>query len=448
MESLFQSRLLRIAKIGKLLRVMKLMKMMRLGKLKRLVQKARAKFDISNTVLAMIKYGLMIAVFAHWGSCVLWLVPRFRGFPESSWVNVYLAGTNQGPAINLTVGSRYLIGFYFSMTIMSTLGFGEITPQNDVERIMLILLMLVGAMIFAYAITNVCAMVITMDVNKSKFTQLQDCVKDLCTMLHITDVLSKQVKRFLLYKYYTSDIEMFGGFELVKNFSVGLQDAFWDEFVKANLPEAYDFLHRFGVNFATEIAQCLQGNCFAPRDPLTVQFTKATYIYFLFKGEVELILDLKIGKQCTSCSFKSKPGKKSTKKKKITPADSEKSTKSPRKLTENNITKESKDSSNPLKEQNGYVRDGDNTDNCHNGIQYDRIILKQGASFNYVPFFIGDDVNLVSLANKFTNKSTTFSVRYSEVYTIKGSLFAKAMRNQNHNEYVKFVNILKKKRRT
>merc|ERR1711994_165389 len=103
----------------------------------------------------------------------------------------------------------------------------------------MIILMLVGAMIFAYAITNVCAMIITLDVNKSKFTQLQDCVKDLCTSLHINDILGKQVKRYLLYKYYTSDIEMFGGFELINNFSAGLQDEFWQKFVQSNLPQAY-----------------------------------------------------------------------------------------------------------------------------------------------------------------------------------------------------------------
>lgn len=102
LERVLQSSMLRLAKIGKVLRVLKLMKMMRLGKLKRLIQKLRARFDISNTVLAMVKYGAMIIFCAHWFSCILWLVPRFQNFPKASWVWVYLADQEDGPAMNRT----------------------------------------------------------------------------------------------------------------------------------------------------------------------------------------------------------------------------------------------------------------------------------------------------------------------------------------------------------
>jgi Ion channel len=47
--------------------------------------------------------------------------------------------------------SLYLTAFYFTVTTIVTVGYGDITPYNNAERCFVIFLMLVGVISFSFA---------------------------------------------------------------------------------------------------------------------------------------------------------------------------------------------------------------------------------------------------------------------------------------------------------
>ena len=47
-----------------------------------------------------------------------------------------------------------LIGMYFSLTTLSTVGFGDYTPRSDTERTFGALLLLIGVSVFSYLMGN------------------------------------------------------------------------------------------------------------------------------------------------------------------------------------------------------------------------------------------------------------------------------------------------------
>jgi len=47
--------------------------------------------------------------------------------------------------------SKYIASFYFIVTCITTVGFGDISPQTTVERVFCIVMMFLGAMGFSFA---------------------------------------------------------------------------------------------------------------------------------------------------------------------------------------------------------------------------------------------------------------------------------------------------------
>ena len=69
---------------------------------------------------------------------------------------------------------RYTISLYFVVTTITTVGYGDITPQNPGEMRMCTLLLLWGSCLWAYIIGNACGIVSTLDVDTMQHHQRMD----------------------------------------------------------------------------------------------------------------------------------------------------------------------------------------------------------------------------------------------------------------------------------
>ena len=73
-----------------------------------------------------------------------------------------------------TIADKYVASAYFTIIGLSTVGFGDITPANDLERFYSIMITLLGALIFAIVIGT--AQEIAQQVRA--FIDVDDCVHD------------------------------------------------------------------------------------------------------------------------------------------------------------------------------------------------------------------------------------------------------------------------------
>lgn len=221
----------RMTKILKTVRIIKVTKMLRLGKLKRIYQAFRLRFDITNTHISIIKYSMIIICFSHWFACITFALARMANFRPSSWINVYLEslGDPRHPQ-DLPVSSQYIISFYWSITIISTVGYGDIIARTDIERGIACLLMLIGGGSFAYAITNICASFLDFRMSALLFAALQDGLKDLFNEKEVSADLNNHVRYYLLHKHHHSSIDMHDEFTLLAHLSDKLRYDVWEEY--------------------------------------------------------------------------------------------------------------------------------------------------------------------------------------------------------------------------
>jgi Ion channel len=57
----------------------------------------------------------------------------------------------------------YTVAFYFTVTTIVTVGYGDVTPKNDGERIFCVILMLIGVISFSFITSTLTSIISTQD---------------------------------------------------------------------------------------------------------------------------------------------------------------------------------------------------------------------------------------------------------------------------------------------
>mmetsp|Transcript_78041 Transcript_78041/g.226417 ORF Transcript_78041/g.226417 Transcript_78041/m.226417 type:complete len:927 (-) Transcript_78041:119-2899(-) len=136
-------------------RMFRLARLIRIMKLRSLFERFETKLEASQIFTFVSGIGrIILLVFAilHWGAC-MWYAIGVASLNDShadgsaaSWVAVH-----QGdyPYIGEHKWDHYVFSLYFSLTTMTTVGYGDITPTNFSEVSFAMVLLAVSSMVFA-----------------------------------------------------------------------------------------------------------------------------------------------------------------------------------------------------------------------------------------------------------------------------------------------------------
>uniref|UniRef100_A0A8B9TU13 Potassium voltage-gated channel subfamily H member 4 n=1 Tax=Anas platyrhynchos TaxID=8839 RepID=A0A8B9TU13_ANAPL len=121
-----------------------LLKTVRLLRLLRLLQKLERYSQYSAMVLTLLTS--MFALLAHWMACVWYENREIR--EGTGWLHE-LGKRLEAPYINSSVGgpsirSAYIASLYFTLSSLTSVGFGNVCANTDAEKIFSICTMLIG----------------------------------------------------------------------------------------------------------------------------------------------------------------------------------------------------------------------------------------------------------------------------------------------------------------
>ena len=69
---------------------------------------------------------------------------------ENTWISKFFGNNFENIGIN-----EYLYALYFTVVTMITVGYGDITPQNQTEIVCSIFIMMLSCCIFAYSVNKI-----------------------------------------------------------------------------------------------------------------------------------------------------------------------------------------------------------------------------------------------------------------------------------------------------
>uniref|UniRef100_A0A674NVA7 Voltage-gated delayed rectifier potassium channel KCNH4 n=1 Tax=Takifugu rubripes TaxID=31033 RepID=A0A674NVA7_TAKRU len=183
-----------------------LLKTVRLLRLLRLLQKLDRYSQYSAMVLTLLMS--MFALLAHWMACIWYMIGRKEIETNETWEIGWLHELGkrlETPYINSTLGgptvrSSYIAALYFTLSSLTSVGFGNVSANTDAEKIFSICTMLVGALMHALVFGNVTAIIQRMYSRRSLYhTRMKD-LKDFIRVHR----LPQQIKQRMLEYFQTT----------------------------------------------------------------------------------------------------------------------------------------------------------------------------------------------------------------------------------------------------
>lgn len=171
-------------------RLIRVLRLMRLSKLYRLLEVNKAfETYVDPAVINLVILFARIFYIAHLFAC-LWhyisLSPASDGFPET-WTRV--------TDVDLTsTADRYIASMYFAVVTLLTIGYGDVTATNEVERFVAIVTMVAGVVVFATLVNRLSTIIASRNADVKLFKQKVDQFKTDLRAAKIPSLLAKRAR--------------------------------------------------------------------------------------------------------------------------------------------------------------------------------------------------------------------------------------------------------------
>ncbi|KAH7279866.1 hypothetical protein KP509_37G041200 [Ceratopteris richardii] len=137
----------------------------------------------------------------HIMGCIWYLLAERYHNPKRTWIGVHLQNFKQE-----SIGKRYVYALFWSMITIASLGYGNLTAVNPVERLYTMLCMFYksGA---AYLIGNMADLAVDITRRTQKFRISVEAVSRFAIQNHLASSLRDQMMNYMSLKFKTESLQ-------------------------------------------------------------------------------------------------------------------------------------------------------------------------------------------------------------------------------------------------
>uniref|UniRef100_A0A8C1JKI5 Potassium voltage-gated channel, subfamily H (eag-related), member 5a n=1 Tax=Cyprinus carpio TaxID=7962 RepID=A0A8C1JKI5_CYPCA len=189
---------------------LKVVRLLRLGRVARKLDHY-LEYGAAVLVLLVCVFGLV----AHWLACIWYSIGDYEVIDKAtnsiktdSWLyqlaisigtpyRYNVSGSGQwedGPSKH----TLYISSLYFTMTSLTTIGFGNIAPTTDGEKIFSVAMMMVGSLLYATIFGNVTTIFQQMYTNTNRYHEMLNNVRDFLKLYQVPKGLSERVMDYIV----------------------------------------------------------------------------------------------------------------------------------------------------------------------------------------------------------------------------------------------------------
>jgi hypothetical protein len=185
-------RVARISKIYKLTKIFRVFKISRFVKRVKIINSIQDYFNINYGLSRLITFIISSCLFSHIVGCIWYFVPIL--YDE---VNNWVTHNNLSDESNFR---KYLFSLYWSFTTIFTVGFGDITPINEVEYILTIIWILFGVAFYSFTIGTLSTILVNMNTKTNLLSRNLSIINDYCKDTNLSEELMKEMKRVITFR--------------------------------------------------------------------------------------------------------------------------------------------------------------------------------------------------------------------------------------------------------
>ncbi|KAJ3601300.1 hypothetical protein NHX12_032272 [Muraenolepis orangiensis] len=252
--------------------------LLKTARLLRLVRVAR-KLDRYSEYGAAVLFLLMctFALIAHWLACIWYAIGNMErtgsarvGVMKIGWLDnlaeqIGKQYNDSDLASGPSIKDKYVTALYFTFSSLTSVGFGNVSPNTNPEKIFSICVMLIGSLMYASIFGNVSAIIQRLYSGTARYHTQMLRVKEFIRFHQIPGGLRQRLEEYFQHAWsYTNGIDMNA---VLKGFPECLQGC----------------LRALAMRFRTTHAP--------PGDTLVHSGDVLTALYFISRGSIEILRD-------------------------------------------------------------------------------------------------------------------------------------------------------------
>lgn len=155
-------------KISKLYRLVRVTRISRMFKIlhahNHFIRMVTDYIKIGDGARRLLFLALILILLQHVVACLWIFIAYFNWNNRKNWIFAY-------DFVDLEDWELYIMSFYFTVTTIMTVGYGDITPKSVPEWILCIILMLVGVVSFSFATGAISSIISNQDSAAAKLKE-------------------------------------------------------------------------------------------------------------------------------------------------------------------------------------------------------------------------------------------------------------------------------------
>ncbi|KAM3862707.1 potassium voltage-gated channel subfamily H member 1a [Diretmus argenteus] len=195
--------------ISSLFSSLKVVRLLRLGRVARKLDHY-IEYGAAVLVLLVCVFGLA----AHWLACIWYSIGDYEVIDEEtnivrvdSWLYILAETVGTPYRFNASGSGKweggpnkdsvYITSLYFTMTSLTSIGFGNIAPTTDGEKIFAVAMMMIGSLLYATIFGNVTTIFQQMYANTNRYHEMLNSVRDFLKLYQVPKGLSERVMDYI-----------------------------------------------------------------------------------------------------------------------------------------------------------------------------------------------------------------------------------------------------------
>ncbi|MBN2385213.1 ion transporter [bacterium] len=235
-----------------------------------------------QTLPVLVRLTRMVVVMlftTHWIALGWYNISAWPENRASGWVcQQHLESTD--------IFTKYLYSLYWSVTALSSVGFGDITPQTRIEVLFATFVMIVGVAVFAYFIGNIASMISKIDAGQALFQERMDGVKEYLQYRKLPLVIRQRILNY--YEFLWSRTKGFDERAFLQNLPRSLRR----DIIHHLAVEILDRVPLFkgcGHELLDTLVTALQPQLYGPDEYLTRAGELANEVFFITDGHADVV---------------------------------------------------------------------------------------------------------------------------------------------------------------
>ena len=180
----------------------------------------------------------------------------------------------------------YIRSFYWTITTLTTIGYGDITPTGPEQTVFVIFIELLGAAMYGMIIGNIANLIANIDVAKTQYREKLDKINAFLNYRNIPHDLQRKINNY--YSYLWESRRGYDESAVIEDLPVALKTTVSLQ-INREIIEKVPLFQTAGEDLIREIVLNLTPVVFTPGDTIVTAGEVGFQMFFISQGSVDVL---------------------------------------------------------------------------------------------------------------------------------------------------------------